>query len=147
MTFCSSAGRQSAWSRPRKETLGQSITAAGDQTEEYTHAKLKWVNNDEPLPFLYEATGVLTRFTDIRDPKPRSRELFTFHRPEMLKSWLEAGSSLRSRIYEMPSLNPDEKPPRELGLRDCQERAIVESGLGSLRTAIATLTQEEIDHR
>ncbi len=109
----------------KKETLGQSITTAEDQTEEYAHAKLKWVNNDDPLPFLYEATGILTRFTDVRDPKPRSREVFTFHRPEMLKIWLEAGSSLRSRIHEMPPLNPDGKPARELGLRDCQERAIV----------------------
>ena len=36
-------------------------------------AKLKWVTNKQPLPFGYESTGVITRYTDRRDPKPRSR--------------------------------------------------------------------------
>ena len=61
--------------------------------------------------------GVITRFTDGRDPKPRSREVFTFHRPETLKEWLAQGSSLRSRLQTIPHLNPK-------GLRNCQETAI-----------------------
>jgi len=49
----------------KKETLGHNITAVEDQTAEYSTAKLKWVQSTgQPLPFLYEATGVLTRFTD-----------------------------------------------------------------------------------
>ena len=36
-----------------------------------------------------------------------------------------ARDKIRSRIYGMPPLNPDCTPARELGLRDCQERAIV----------------------
>ena len=36
------------------------------------------------LPFLYESTGVETFFRDERDPQPRSRRVFTFHRPETL---------------------------------------------------------------
>ena len=63
----------------------QRLTAHESQTEAYTAARLKWVNNKEPLPFLYESTGIITRFTDARDPKPRSREIFCFHRPETLK--------------------------------------------------------------
>ncbi len=35
-----------------------------------------------PLPFLYESTGVETRFTERLDPDPRSRRVFAFHRPE-----------------------------------------------------------------
>ena len=57
----------------KREEAGEKITAVEDQTEGYANAKLKWVNNSEPLPFLYESTGVITRFTDGRDPKPRSR--------------------------------------------------------------------------
>ena len=34
-----------------------------------------------PLPFLYESTGVETRFTNLLDPEPRSRPVFSFHRP------------------------------------------------------------------
>ena len=51
-------------------------------------AKLKWDNNKDPLPFVYESTGVITRFTDGLDPRPRSREVFTFHRPETMADWL-----------------------------------------------------------
>ncbi len=65
----------------KKDTHGQNITTAEDQTGTYAAARLKWVQKSgQPLPFLYEATGILTRFTDQRDPKPRSREVFTFLR-------------------------------------------------------------------
>lgn len=37
-----------------------------------------------PLPFHYLSTGVLTRFINGLDPEPRSRSVFTFHRPEEL---------------------------------------------------------------
>ena len=60
---------------------GSNLTKVEDQTEEYAAAKLKYLNN-EKLFFAYESTGDITRFTDYRDPKPRSREVFTFHRPE-----------------------------------------------------------------
>lgn len=102
----------------KKETLGHKITTVEDQTSEYASAKLKWVQNSgDPLPFLYEATGVITRFTDQRDPKPRSREVFSFHRPETLREWLEQGRSLRDRLQDLPVLDPTD-------LRDCQVNAI-----------------------
>lgn len=108
----------------KREEEGQRLTQHETQTEGYAAAKLKWVNNKEPLPFLYESTGVVTRFTDARDPKPRSREVFSFHRPETLKEWIEQGDSLKARVVAMPLLNPDSKPAAELRLRDCQEAAI-----------------------
>lgn len=108
----------------KREEAGQNITTVEDQTEGYASAKLKWVNNKEPLPFLYESTGVITRFTDGRDPKPRSREVFTFHRPETFKESLDLRTSLRARLANTPLLNPDGLPARALGLRDCQEAAI-----------------------
>jgi type I restriction enzyme, R subunit len=108
----------------KREEEGQHLTMHESQTEGYAAAKLKWVNNKEPLPFLYEATGIITRFTDARDPKPRSREVFSFHRPETLHDWLNQGSSLRARLAELPQLNPENKPASELRLRDCQETAI-----------------------
>jgi len=103
----------------KKETLGQNITTVESQTGDYAAAKLKWVQNTgEPLPFLYEATGVITRYTDQRDPKPRSREIFSCHRPETLRERLAAGPSLRRRLAEnIPALDP-------AGLRDCQVNAI-----------------------
>ncbi len=38
--------------------------------------------NEGALPFRYESTGVETFFRAERDPAPRSRRIFTFHRPE-----------------------------------------------------------------
>ncbi|MBK7647443.1 MAG: DEAD/DEAH box helicase family protein [Betaproteobacteria bacterium] len=108
----------------KREEEGQHLTVHETQTEGYAAAKLKWVNNKEPLPFLYEATGLITRFTDARDPKPRSREIFSFHRPETLRDWLTEGQSLRARLAELPPLNPEHQPAKELRLRDCQEVAI-----------------------
>ncbi|MBY0464225.1 MAG: DEAD/DEAH box helicase family protein, partial [Burkholderiales bacterium] len=46
-----------------------------------------WVR---PLPFVFESTGVETRFTNGLDPSPRARPLFAFYRPELLLQWLTA---------------------------------------------------------
>jgi type I restriction enzyme R subunit len=56
----------------KREEEGVRLTMVEDQSIEYATAKLKYINND-PLPFVYESTGEVTRFTDYRDPKPRSR--------------------------------------------------------------------------
>jgi len=101
----------------KREDWGHKITTVEDQSGGYASAKLKWVDNKTPLPFVYESTGALTRFTDTRDPKPRSREVFTFHRPETLAEWRSQSASLRARLQTLPPLVPD-------GLRDCQDRAI-----------------------
>ncbi|MDE3184997.1 MAG: DEAD/DEAH box helicase family protein [Bacteroidota bacterium] len=95
---------------------GVHLTVHEDQSEGYASAKLKYCNN-EKLPFVYESTGEVTRFTDYRDPKPRSRPVFTFHRPETFAEWLRQGNSLRARLHDLPEL-PEE------GLRDCQINAI-----------------------
>ncbi|QGG89029.1 DEAD/DEAH box helicase [Agrobacterium sp. MA01] len=96
---------------------GHKLTTVEEQSGGYAAATLKWVNNQQPLPFVYESTGVITRFTDGRDPKPRSREVFTFHRPETMAEWLSKPLSLRARLQAMPQLPHD-------GLRDCQIKAI-----------------------
>ena len=102
----------------KPEDWGHKITRVEEQSAGYASANLKWVRNSEPLAFVYESTGVITRFTDRRDPKPRSREVFTFHRPETMAEWLSKPKSLRARLHDMPPLNP-------AGLRDCQITAIV----------------------
>jgi type I restriction enzyme R subunit len=54
----------------KPEDWGHKITTVEEQSTGYASATLKWVNNKEPLPFVYESTGAITRFTDGRDPKP-----------------------------------------------------------------------------
>jgi type I restriction enzyme, R subunit len=75
----------------KKEEEGVHLTIHEDQAKDYAHSKLKYLNND-PLPFVYESTGTLTRFTDYRDPKPRSRPVFNFQRPETFREWLRGVS-------------------------------------------------------
>jgi type I restriction enzyme R subunit len=99
----------------RKEE-GVRLTTVEEQSSQYANAKLRLLNND-PLPFVYESTGEVTRFTDYRDPKPRSRNVFTFHRPETFVQWLSQAKTLRGRLHDLPAL-PEE------GLRDCQVTAI-----------------------
>ncbi|EMF80379.1 type III restriction enzyme, res subunit [Leptospira weilii serovar Topaz str. LT2116] len=100
----------------KREEEGYRLTAVEEQSKEYAQAKLKYLNND-PLPYVYESTGELTRFTNYRDPKPRSRLVFAFHRPETLKSWDRYEQTLRSRLADLPPLPIS-------GLRDCQVLAI-----------------------
>lgn len=101
----------------KPESWGEKITIAEEQSSDYANAKLKWVNNNQPLRFIYQSTGVITRFTDGLDPNPRSREIFNFHRPETLSKWMYENKSLRGRLQDFPSLNTE-------GLRDCQITAI-----------------------
>ena len=96
---------------------GQKITTVEEQSGRYASAKLKWVSKSTPLPFVYESTGVLTRFTDTRDPRPRSREVFNFPRPETMQGWYTRSATLRARLRALPSLDPT-------GLRACQINAI-----------------------
>ena len=101
----------------KKEEEGHALTQAETQAKDYAKAKLKWIAEGKPLPFIYESTGVLTRFRDERDPKPRSQPVFSFHRPETFKAWISQPKTLRSRLLDLPVLNTER-------LRDCQIRAI-----------------------
>ena len=100
----------------KKAEEGVRLTAYEAQSERYAKGKLKYIDND-PLHFAYESTGEVTRFTDYRDPKPRSRPEFTFHRPETLMKLLKEQKTLRARLHDIPALPTD-------GLRDCQITAI-----------------------
>jgi type I restriction enzyme, R subunit len=101
----------------KREDEGQRLLAAEEQSSYYARAKLKYNLNKEPLPFVYESTGLLTRFTDYRDPKPRSRPLFHFHQPLTLLEWSNQSITLRERLQNLPALN-------EEGLRPAQIKAI-----------------------
>lgn len=102
------------------EAKAEGITLSGvaEQSDKYMGALpdhiSKWADN---LLFDYESTGVETNFKDMRDPKPRSRRIFAFHRPETLYGWLKAEASLRTKLSTMPPLD-------QPGLRDCQVDAI-----------------------
>ena len=88
-----------------------------------------------PLPFCYQSTGVETRFTNGLDPDPRSRNVFSFHKPETLLELLTEDvpaealqAAERFPVYNKPFTfykRLQEMPPLiEEGLWSAQIKAI-----------------------
>ena len=103
---------------------GSTLTGVEPQSKLYSEALPGHVNAPvRPLPFLYESTGIETRFTNSFDPVPRSRPVFAIHRPETLAEWLADAlgdpdrATLRSRLQQMPGIDAT-------ALWPAQERAI-----------------------
>ncbi|MBI5875783.1 MAG: type III restriction endonuclease subunit R, partial [Deltaproteobacteria bacterium] len=90
---------------------GATLTGVEIQSDKYKHGLPDdlpaWYR---PLPFCYQSTGVETRFTNGLDPEPRSRNVFSFHKPETLLELLTEDVSAealqvaeRFPIYNKPS--------------------------------------------
>ena len=111
------------------------------------------------LPFAYESTGVETRFTCGLDPKPTSRRVFTFHRPETLARLQEdhvnagplRGATFRAGVQLLPDLDAPESGDTtklwaaqreaianlEASLKDNRPRALIQMATGSGKTFTA----------
>ena len=99
---------------------GTTLSIVADQSTSYAENVPDYLDAKVPPPFRYESTGVETFFRDARDPAPRSRRVFTFHRPETLADWFSQPDTLRARLASMPDAHPlitDE-------MRECQIEAI-----------------------
>lgn len=104
-----------------------------------------------PLPFCYQSTGVETRFTCGLDPEPRSRRVFSFHRPETLATWIappggaSADHILRTRLRHLPPLisaglwsaQITAVQNLERSLADDRPRALIQMATGSGKTYTA----------
>ncbi len=97
---------------------GENLTTTEEQTKKYAHSNLLYLNKKPNLRFIYEGTDFITYFTDYKDKKYRSREVFTFHKPETLQKWLLEENTLRNNLKNLPSLN-------EKDFRRCQVNAIL----------------------
>jgi type I restriction enzyme R subunit len=114
-------GRAAGVIEAKKE--GVTLTGVETQSERYTKGLPDGLPAwNSPLPFSYESTGIETRFTNGLDPEPRSRPVFSFHRPETFVGWLasrtggvaEAAEDYRrrtgtflARMQQMPPLIDD----------------------------------------
>ncbi len=100
------------------KSAGTPLVGVADQSERYAVAPTedfqRWADT---LPFTYESNGEETRFRDLRDPRSRSRFVFSVHRPETLRAWAEQSNTLRARLMKLPELVT-------AGLRDCQIEAV-----------------------
>ncbi len=86
----------------KRNEAGENLTATEIQTERYASATLKWRKDKTPLPFLFEATGEIVRFTDGRDPTPRSREVFHFFLRAVLAGYLIERAPWRAVDHGFP---------------------------------------------
>ena len=101
----------------KKDESGENITVVEGQSDRYANSTFKYVNVDYRIRFAYEATGVLTRFTDYDDIKYCSREVFSFFRPETLNYLLAQNDTVRNNMKKFPEFDTE-------GFRDCQIKAI-----------------------
>lgn len=101
----------------KKSELGENITTVEGQSARYASSTFKWIKGDYKIRFAYEATDKLTRFTDYKDIKYRSRAIFSFHRPETLAKLLRQPNTVRNNMKNFPEFDPT-------GFRACQIRAI-----------------------
>jgi len=101
----------------KKDDVGANITTVENQSGRYANSKFKYINYEYSIRFAYEATGVLTRFTDYADDKYRSRSVFSFHRPETLQSLLGQSDTIRNNMKHFPEFDTT-------GFRKCQITAI-----------------------
>lgn len=123
----------------------------------------------KPLPFAYISTGDETAFINHLDPHPRTREVFSFHRPETIREWLTADtldawlkrsrgfytaaddskpSTLRARLRAMPPVElPGLWPNKvqavtgiEKSLFDDKPRSLIQMATGTGKTLLAVTT-------
>ena len=135
---------------------GTTLTGVEPQTRKYQSAypgQLPALLADDSLPFGYESTGTETRFTSGLDPKPTSRRVFAFHRPETLARWRDSYkefdgiATLRNGFSELPDLGHE--PPGlwpaqaeairnlEASFKDNRPRALIQMATGSGKTFTA----------
>ncbi len=144
---------------------GRTLTGVEVQSNKYSEGLPSgFPAHVRPLPFCYESTGIETRFTNGLDPEPRSRQVFSFHRPECLAGWIadlatlsplpchlgevpiyKRASTIRARVRTMPALITEGLwPPQvraiqnlEQSLAEDRPRALIQMATGSGKTFTA----------
>ncbi|CCH74169.1 Type III restriction enzyme, res subunit [Nostocoides australiense Ben110] len=118
-------------------------------------AQLRSVTVDGRLPFVFEASGSETHFTNGYDPQPRARRVFSFPRPATLAKIVRDAESdpdnptWRAKVRHLPPL--DEAPLRpaqitaikgiEQSLADQHfDRSLVQMATGAGKTFTAVTT-------
>jgi type I restriction enzyme R subunit len=96
---------------------GTTLSGFSEQAARYIADAPDFLGAPQQRRFEYVASDTETLFRDLADPEPRSRRVFTFHRPETLRRWLSEPETLRARLRRMPPLVTE-------GLRQCQVEAI-----------------------
>ncbi|MBD2759907.1 DEAD/DEAH box helicase family protein [Yimella sp. cx-573] len=82
--------------------------------------RLKALTRDDRLPFVFEASGTETHFTNGYDPDARSRQLFAFPQPATLARIIrdaeadEAAPTWRAKVRRLPALDTTSLRPAQI---------------------------------
>jgi type I restriction enzyme R subunit len=100
------------------EAKPQGMTLSGVEWQSAMYAeglppdvRLKALTHDGRLPFIFEASGTETHFTNGYDPDPRARRLFNFPKSETLARILRdaendlAAPTWRAKVRHLPALD------------------------------------------
>lgn len=114
------------------EAKPQGMTLSGVEWQSATYAtglpprtKLRAVLLGERLPFVFEASGSETHFTNGFDPDPRARQVFAFPRPAWLARTVRAAEAAETADAPTWRAAVQKLPPLDVsGLRPAQVDAI-----------------------
>ena len=126
---------------------GRTLSGVETQSQKYTENLPDSIPHYHlPLPFSYESTGRETFFTNQLDPSPRSRRVFTFHRPEELLRMVRLGKDqLRANLQLMSPLQTGGLWPVQVeaienlehSLANNRPRTLIQMATGSGKTFTA----------
>ena len=144
--------------------VGWTLTGVEVQTKRYSEGLPDNIPAyRRPVPFLYESTGVETHFTNLLELEARARPVFSFHKPETMRAWLDEaglasvrsmpgeveqpdpGVTLRGRLKHMPPLIEEGLWPAQVqAIRNLEKslsigkpRALIQMATGSGKTFTA----------
>ncbi|WP_431983081.1 DEAD/DEAH box helicase family protein [Streptomyces qinglanensis] len=135
---------------------GDHLSSAVEQNDRYASGVLKehqlavW-RQDQPFAFRYATTGAETYFVNRLDPEARSREIFTFHRPETVAEWMRRADEVRvaptfrAGLRRLPILEPnglrlaqvDAITGLEASLAEDRPRSLIQMATGAGKTFVA----------
>jgi type I restriction enzyme R subunit len=125
---------------------GWTLKGVEVQSQRYSNGLPAYVDAvRRPLPFAYEAADKEIQFTNLLEPKPRSRRVFAFHRPEELRELLELKEQSRAKLEKTSLVLVGDLWPKQVeairkleeSLRENKPRALVQMATGSGKTYTA----------
>ena len=97
------------------------------------------------LPFVFEASGTGTHFTNGFDPMPRSRRIFNFPKPDTLADTIRAvndeprvAPTWRGKVLELPTLDQSGLRPAQIDAVRGIERCLTEQRFSRSLVQMAT---------
>jgi type I restriction enzyme R subunit len=133
---------------PLTEVQWQSRGYSRGLTED--QKKIAILQRDE-LPFIYEASGTETHFTNLYDPDPRNRRIFNFQKPETLARFIRLAESTaqptwRAKVHTLPDTDAyDLRPASRVAINAVERslkankfsRSLVQMATGAGKTRMA----------